>query len=119
MSDKTKPACNCTPEGDIARERHPALHQEHCAILKWWNAQNGAVISKDAQAYLDNFEIWDPEGPTARGTWARIPSAEREEVRERLRDRVHEKNAAHADRIMRDLPKKWRDVIINRFKDLP
>lgn len=34
-----KPSCNCTHEGDIARERHPALHQEHCAILKWWNAK--------------------------------------------------------------------------------
>ena len=37
MNDKPKPICNCTPEGDIARERRPTLHQEHCAILKWWN----------------------------------------------------------------------------------
>ena len=42
MSNTTKPACNCTPEaeGDDARDRRPTLHQEHCAILRWWNARD-------------------------------------------------------------------------------
>jgi len=36
MTTETKPACNCTPEGDKARDRRPDLHQEHCAVLRWW-----------------------------------------------------------------------------------
>jgi len=77
------------------------------------------VLSTDARAYLDHFEIWDTEGPTMRGLWAKISPAEREEIREALREQLHARNADHADRILRDLPKKWRDVVIERFKDLP
>ena len=36
MNEVPRPVCDCTPEGDIARERRPDLHQEHCTILKWW-----------------------------------------------------------------------------------
>ncbi len=36
-----KPDCDCTPDGDVARNRRPTLHQEHCAILKWWKATDG------------------------------------------------------------------------------
>lgn len=75
------------------------------------------ALSKDAQDYLENFEIWDPEGPTSKEVWSRISPAEREEIRGALRERMHARNAAHADRIMRDLPKKLRDVIIERFKN--
>ena len=32
-------ACDCTPEGDVARERHPRLHQEHCALAREWRGQ--------------------------------------------------------------------------------
>jgi len=77
------------------------------------------TLSTEAQTYLDHFEDWDTEGPTMRELWAKISSAEREEIREALREQMHARNADHADRILRDLPKKWRDVIIERFKDLP
>ena len=36
MTNETmKPVCDCAPEGDIARDRRPTLHQEHCALLRW------------------------------------------------------------------------------------
>jgi len=76
------------------------------------------TLSTEAQTYLDHFEIWDTEGPTMRDLWAKILPAERDEIREALRERMHARNADHADKILRDLPKKWRDAVIKRFKDL-
>ena len=77
------------------------------------------ALSKDAQTYLDHFEHWDPEGPTMRGLWANTSPAERKEIREALCERMHATNARHAEVILRDLPKKWRDDLIARCKDLP
>ena len=74
-------------------------------------------LSKDAQTYLDNFESWDPEGPTMRGLWLRISLAERREIEEAICERMHAQNADTAERVMRDLPEKWRDRVIARFKD--
>ena len=77
------------------------------------------TLSIEARNYLDHFEIWDTEGPTMRGLWAKISPAECEEIREALREQRRTRNAAHADTTLRGLPKKWRDVVIARFKDLP
>lgn len=54
-----------------------------------------------------------------RGLWERISPAEREEIREALREQMHARNADHAETILRDLPKKWRDIVIERVKDPP
>jgi len=77
------------------------------------------ALSKDAQAFLDNFEVWDPDGTNSKDVWARISSAEREEINVIFRERMHAKNAGHLVDRIRDLPKKWRDAVIERFKDLP
>ena len=77
-------------------------------------------LSKDAQTYLDHFDSWDADGPTMRDLWAKTSPAEREEIRGALRERMHEKNARHAEVILRNLPRKWREVIgalIDRLKD--
>ena len=77
------------------------------------------TLSADARTYLDRFETWDPEGREMRELWGKISPAEREEICEALRERMHERNADHADQILRNLPRKWRDVLIERFKDMP
>jgi hypothetical protein len=77
------------------------------------------ALSADAQTYLAHFEHWDPEGSIMRGLWERISPAEREEIREALREQMHARNADHAETILRDLPKKWRDIVIERVKDPP
>ena len=76
-------------------------------------------LSKDAQTYLDHFDHWDPDGPTMRGLWANISQAEREKIREALREQMHAQNARAAETILRELPKKWRDEVISRVKDQP
>jgi hypothetical protein len=70
------------------------------------------LLSKDAQTYLDNFEHCDPEGREMKELWNKASPDERNAIRQVLSDRTHARNADHAERILRDLPKKWRDVVI-------
>lgn len=59
MNNKPEPVCDCTPEGDIARERHPTLHQEHCAIVKWWNSKKLACFHCNGTGKVLDY----PNGP--------------------------------------------------------
>jgi hypothetical protein len=72
--------------------------------------------SANAQKYLDVFEHWDPEGAAMRDPWASLASEERDDVNRELRERMHHRNAKHAQVILRDLPQEWRDVV---FANVP
>ena len=61
MNDKPKPVCNCTPEGDSARERRPTLHQEHCVILKWWNENNDPAARRHGLSPMTADTITETE----------------------------------------------------------
>jgi hypothetical protein len=77
------------------------------------------ALGPAAQTYLDHFEQWNSEGSTMRDLWETCSPQERDEIRAELRERTHKSHARHAEGILRNLPKQWRDAVIASCKDLP
>ena len=74
-TETIKPVCDCTPEGDIARDRRPALHQEHCALLRWKQTVTDPTTDPMTDPTTEALEGGNAERTRLRGEVLRLSKA--------------------------------------------